>query len=111
MIDIPDEDYKFIKDLQSLIIGGRGNYKSIQFRVINAIRHGTPFPKRHGRLIDADEALNAMDTWDKFGFDHTGCFVREPKEDCVTYVHYEDMVKAVRGTPTIIEADKEKENG
>ena len=43
IIDIPDEDYKFIKDLQSLIIGGRGNCKTIQKNVINAIRNGTPY--------------------------------------------------------------------
>lgn len=43
IIDIPDEDYKFIKDLQSLIIGGRGNCKTIQYNVINAIKNGTPY--------------------------------------------------------------------
>ena len=37
LIDIPEEDYKFIKDLQSLIIGSRGSYKTIQYNVINAI--------------------------------------------------------------------------
>ena len=54
-----------------------------------------------GKLIDADELLKAMDTWDKFGFEHTGCFVREPKDDFVTYVHYEDMLKSVNGMSTV----------
>ena len=40
LIDIPEEDYKFIKDLQSLIIGSRGSYKTIQYNVINAIKNG-----------------------------------------------------------------------
>ena len=75
--------------------------------LIKAIGNGTPLPKGHGRLIDADEVLNAMDTWDKFGYTETGCFVREPSNDYVPYVHYEDMIKAVSGTQTIIEADKE----
>ena len=46
VIDIPEEDYKFIKDLQSLIIGGRGNGRTIQKNVINALRNGTPYEER-----------------------------------------------------------------
>ena len=38
IIDIPDEDYEFIKDLQSLMIGSRSNCKTIQKNVINAIK-------------------------------------------------------------------------
>jgi hypothetical protein len=51
--------------------------------------------------IDRAELLKAMDTWDKFGFERTGCFVREPKDDYVTYVHYDDMVKCVKGMPSV----------
>lgn len=43
VIDIPDDEYKFIKDLQSLVIGGRGNCRTIQRDVINAIKKGTPY--------------------------------------------------------------------
>ena len=46
VIDIPDDEYKFIKDLQSLIIGGRGNCKTLQYNVINAIKNGTPYEER-----------------------------------------------------------------
>ena len=53
------------------------------------------------RLIDADALLKAMDTWDKFGFSHSGAFVREPENaDYVPYVRYGDMVKCVEGMPT-----------
>lgn len=53
------------------------------------------------RYIDADALLKAMDTWDKFGFSHSGAFVREPEnDDYVPYVHYDDMVKCVEGMPT-----------
>jgi len=53
------------------------------------------------RYIDADELLKAMDTWDKFGFSHSGAFVREPEnDDYVPYVHYDDMVKCVKTMPT-----------
>ena len=49
IIDIPDNDYEFIKDLRSLIIGGRGSCKTIQYNVINAIKNGTPVYE-HERL-------------------------------------------------------------
>lgn len=63
------------------------------------------------KYIDADELLKAMDTWDKFGFSHSGAFVREPKnDDYVPYVHYDDMVKCVEGMPTadVIEVKRGK---
>lgn len=51
--------------------------------------------------IERNEVLKAMDTWDKFGYTHTGAFVRNPKtDDYVPYVHYEDMVKCVSNFPT-----------
>lgn len=46
IIDISEEDYKYIKSLQILI--GRGNYKTIHKNVINlinSIRNGTPYNK------------------------------------------------------------------
>lgn len=41
VIDIPEEDYRYIKELQSLVIA-RGTCKTIQRDVINAIKNGTP---------------------------------------------------------------------
>ena len=98
VIDIPEEEYHNYLKM-------RPAYPKGVFCYIEAIQQGTPLPEGHGRLIDADETLKAMDTWDKFGYIETGCFVREPGNDYASYVHYEDMVKAVSGTPTIIEAD------
>lgn len=51
--------------------------------------------------IDRAELLKAMDTWDKFGYTETGCFVRAPKNDCVPYVHYNDIVNCVKGMPSV----------
>ena len=59
VIDIPEEDYKFIKSLQSLIIGGRGTCKTIQKNVINAIRKGTPYGE--WIKIDKDSIKNLED--------------------------------------------------
>ena len=42
VIDIPEEDYRYIKELQSLVIA-RGTCKTIQREVINAIKNGTPY--------------------------------------------------------------------
>lgn len=43
IIDIPNEDYEFIKNLQSLVISSRGTTKTIQHNVINAIKNGIPY--------------------------------------------------------------------
>lgn len=58
VIDIPEDDYDFIKDLNA-VMGGRVSCKTIQYNVINAIKNGTPLPKGHGRLIDADYKVSS----------------------------------------------------
>ena len=51
--------------------------------------------------VSREQALEAIDTWDKFGYTYTGCFVREPKGDYVPYVHYDDMVKCIKNLPPV----------
>ena len=51
--------------------------------------------------ISRDELLKAIDTWDKFGYTKTGCFVREPKGDYVPYIHYDDVIKCIKGMPPV----------
>lgn len=92
VIDIPEMLYEKIQ-----------NKKADKRTLETVILRGTPLPEHHGRLIDADETLKAMNTWDKFGYTETGCFVREPKNDYVPYVHYQDMVTSIVNAPTIIE--------
>lgn len=53
VIDIPEEDYNFIKDLQ-FYNSERRSGKTIEKNIINGIKNGTPLPKGHGRLIDGD---------------------------------------------------------
>ena len=111
VIDIQEEIYQKIKET-NMVISGRRNGKCIDYILFNATANGTPLPKGHGRLIDADELLKAIDTWDKFGVDTNQKIVHF--KDCyVCYVHYEDIVKSVSGAETIISADKtesEEEN-
>ena len=68
-----------VKDFETVNLS-RCNYKTVQFQIINAIKNGTPLPKGHGRLIDADDIDNHI-------------------------IGHVDT----RSCPTIIEADKEGE--
>ncbi len=80
-------------------------------QLIESIWRGKILPKSHGRLIDADEALEAMNTYDKYGYlPHD--LIRLTSENglnLIPYVHYDDMVTCITNMSTIIEADKEEE--
>lgn len=77
VIDIPDQKYKWIVE----------NPQTYTDELCKAIANGTPLPKGHGRLIDAD-ALN-------FNADY-----------CEPLISKRDFDFA----PTIIESDKESED-
>lgn len=65
--------------------------------------HGHRTGGRVMDLIDREETLKAMDTWDKFGCDENYRLIplRGIDENSyVPYVHYDDMVKAVKGMPS-----------
>jgi len=103
VIKLNDETYKEVIDrteFDTLVLG---------IKLIEAVQNGTVLTKGHGRLIDADELLKAIDTWDKFGVDYTNSLFRLDNFSLpyyVPYIHYADMVKSVSGAETIIEADK-----
>ena len=73
VIDIPEEEYRKVQD-------GRASVSMMQ----KAIRNGTPLPKGHGRLIDADRLMRV---------DHI------------------ILESTVNNAPTIIEADKAESEG
>ena len=54
VIDIPDQMYQKIKET-NMIISGRRSGERFDYILFNAVNTGTPLPKGHGRLIDADE--------------------------------------------------------
>ena len=61
-----------------------------------AVANGMPLPKGHGRLIDADAVLEQMrNTFDM--------------QELYLPIHLKELV--IDEMPTIIEADKESENG
>ena len=55
------------------------------------------------RYIVENGLLEAMDTWPKYGYMPDGRLIRltkENEENYVPYVHYDDMVKVVKGIPS-----------
>lgn len=93
VIDIDEETYKDIK---------RGkiysSYRDVPQESVLAIANGTPLPKGHGRLIDAD-ALKKRLKEDMCIADRLCDYFQSEKID--TAENY------VEDTETIIEADKE----
>jgi len=84
IIDIDEDMYKACQRAVN-------NPKMTVDEVDVAIANGTPLPKGHGRLIDADEIQ-----FENVEFD--------------TYSDYSRAFDAIDYAPTIIEADKEADN-
>ena len=61
VIDIPEKDLEFIKDL-TFVGGFRGNTKTIQSNVINAIRNGKPYEKTTSDLINRAALKEQIDS-------------------------------------------------
>jgi len=49
VIEIPEEEYKFLD-----------YYQSTNHTIFKAIKNGTVLPERHGRLIDADKLFQQV---------------------------------------------------
>ena len=75
VIEIPEEIYKEWKNT--------GKYYSFSYAQ-KLILNGTPLPKDHGRLIDADKLISSFPNYDGIS----------------------DVIKTINYTDTIIEADK-----
>lgn len=85
IIKINEKDFDDIKN-------GETKASALNYSTFNAIRNGTPLPKGHGRLIDAD------------AFERR-CMFDSGIEDM------QDVIYALRDYKSIIEADKEQEDG
>jgi len=89
VIDIPEEEYALCKRqwdtecLDTLMI---------------AVKYGTPLPKGHGRLIDADGAIQRLCG------KSCGCTLEECGYEVPCF-----SVQRINSAPTIIEADTESE--
>ena len=107
VIDIPEQIYNFVKetsfveDEKSIFYqSGSDRQKTLfLFDALKAIENGTPLPEGHGRLIDADEAIKTLKSLGN----------RNYRKEKGTIQEAEKMLSFDEYTPTIIEADKEKD--
>ena len=91
LIDIPEEQYLLIRHYQDI---APNKTHSLAMSIIN----GTPLPKGHGRLIDADKIVYDCTS------DVCGMTV-----DCYECPYHIATAEDIYKSPTIIEADKESE--
>lgn len=94
VIDVPEETYQDI--LKNGFIYDEDNEV-----VTHAIKNGTPLPKGHGRLVDADKLKMELERGIRAG---------NYEEGYEKYAHINDMddcIDAVVYADTIIEADTE----
>ena len=91
VIDIPEVFYEALKKTDE-ILGGQRSGKTLMSVIYNAVAKGTPLPKGHGRLIDADVVDDNI-------YDLTRSMD----------LNYGQISEVVDNAPTIIEADSEKE--
>jgi len=83
VIDIPEEEYNWIIKSDKTVFADVASKECM----LHAIKNGTPLPKGHGRLIDADALLKKHPEFDTYPFPST----------------------TIDNAPPIIEADKEVE--
>lgn len=114
IIDI-DEELKSAVCNYSLFLTPTDKMSLIDALLIDAIKNGTPLPKGHGRLIDADEFIK-----EKTKIFCENCDRRRGMKDGKLTKHFVydigdapcracdtgDMIDYVDDAPTIIEADK-----
>ena len=84
VIDIPEKDYETILN---------SGFVPYECDIVYAIINGTPLPKGHGRLIDADALYESSRL----------CHTEEDGTACVEW-------REINDAPTIIEADGGGEN-
>lgn len=86
VIDIPDEKYEVIKSVSYYTFP-----KEMKEWGLEVIRNGTPLPKNHGRLIDADKLKEVYETTED--------------AECCQWTLY-GVTSEIDDAPTIIKADK-----
>ena len=98
IIDIPEEDYKFIKDLQ-FYNSGRRNGKTIERNVINAIKNSTPYEERPKGKLNLEylakfaDKTPSYETVKQLGF--AGSYEDYLKTICGAYMGVKDELKEV----------------
>lgn len=86
IIDIPEEAYKVLQSDEGVDWLGAEH-------ILQAVANGTPLPKGHGRLIDADEYKEHL-------------YACETNGRPLHIMELDERLATVDDAPTIIEADK-----
>lgn len=86
VIDIPEEDYEGLKKKDEFNNMYLNHYEKL-------IVHGTPLPKGHGRLIDADKLKHR--------------YIASQGDTVDDKAWITAIRRSINEAPTIIEADKE----
>ena len=55
VIEIPEEEYELVRH--------ENKSYGTELVLMNAVAEGTPLPKEHGRLIDYESVVDAIDDW------------------------------------------------
>lgn len=103
VIDIDKKDYEFIKSVRRIMKNG-STFQQIAVDLFRATQEGTPLPKGHGRLIDADDLI--QDILD----DNQLCLFNSEAERIVHDEMVNFAVDRLADCSTIIEADKSEVN-
>ena len=107
IITIPKEKYLHILELEH----GNTDY-AITRMLYHAVKHGTPLPKGHGRLIDADAFIDGLRDASKRQR-YNECLIDEnlTVDDVFQAVieSLENKGLASGDAPVIVEADKDEE--
>ena len=72
VIEIPDEEYREIRQ-------GHKTFNT-ELYLLNGVLEGTPLPKGHGRLIDADKRRTEIDEENRWVVDLAETIVEAEKE-------------------------------
>lgn len=112
VIDITEKDYEkiretsFVENTETMFKQSSEDRKGTMmlFRIIDAIKHGTPLPKGHGRIGDLDALENEMINGIKAGN------LEEGYEEYANINNMNDCVQCVKYADIIIEADTESED-
>lgn len=98
IIDIPDYEYKHIREYyeKNDVVDATYSY----------IYYGTPLPKGHGRLIDADKVKEELKEHHDFFVNAYGGFSNLPRNDKSRVDEITSSIATIVNAPTIIEADK-----
>lgn len=98
VIDIPEDEYTWLKEHPNSI-----RWSSVY---TDSILNGTPLPKGHGRLIDADNIIPLALKKKTLVLKDTDLIDIRSREFVIDYL-FKDIEDYINNMPTIIEADIE----